>query len=58
MNDKNRVGKKIGAKQPKHPICSVPLGGYATSKQDMGKKEYQNGSGSCFPKGDKAKVYK
>lgn len=37
-SDKNRVGKKIGAKQPEYPLCSVPLGGTRTSNKTWGKR--------------------
>lgn len=39
-SDKNRVGKKIGAKQPEYQLCSVPLGGIrtSTSNKTWGKR--------------------
>lgn len=52
-SDKNRVGKKIGAKQPKHPICSVPLGGMQPANKTWGKRNIRMEVVRVSPKGIK-----
>ncbi|MCM1245998.1 MAG: hypothetical protein NC293_10190 [Roseburia sp.] len=54
-SDKNRVGKKIGAEQPKAPIYSVPLGGVSISGKTWGKKNVRMEVVRVSPNGIKLK---